>query len=137
MKYPIIHLFENDKNIYAQKKGPEVGSITLFDTFINSIILDSHGFKYKIKSVRRIGWVNFWGYHPLMKGRTAKIEYEFKEREQISLEVFKEIVIERLSKGVGQGFWYSKKDIPHLIEKVVISIDYQSVIECFMSDLNS
>lgn len=137
MKYPIIHLFENDKNIYAQTKGPEYASVSLFHTFINSIILDSQGYKCKVKGVRRIGWANFWGYHPLMKGRTAKIEYEFSEREQISLEVFKHIVVERLSAGVNRGFWYSEKDIPLLIEKVDKSPDYKSVVECFVNDFYS
>ena len=137
MKYPIIHLFENDKNIYAQTKGPEYASVSLFHTFNNSVILDSQGYKYKVRGIRRIGWANIWGYHPLMKGRTAKIEYEFSEREQISLDVFKYLVVERLSAGINPGFWYAKKDIPLLIDKVGKSLDYKLVVECFVNDLNS
>ncbi|TSD67270.1 hypothetical protein FFF34_007705 [Inquilinus sp. KBS0705] len=135
MQYPIIQLFENDKNIYAQSKGPEQASVSLFHIFVNSIILDSQGYKRKVKEIRKVGWANFWGYHPLIKGRTAKIEYEFSEQEHLSLDNFKSLVTERLLAGVNKGFWYAKKDIPFLVNKVSESYDYKSVVECFIKDL--
>ncbi|WP_285008666.1 hypothetical protein [Pedobacter faecalis] len=132
INYPILHLFKADKNIYTKAKGPELASTSLFGIFKDSYILDAQGKFFQVRGVRRVGWAYFFGYHPLMKGRTARVEYEFEDVNQLALPKFKEYVIERLKSGVSKGFWYSKKDIPMLIRKVEDASSYSVVVECFM-----
>ena len=132
LNYPILHLFENDKNIYAQKKPPQIASISQIFIFNNSIILDSKGHMFIVNKAFKIGWLYFFGFHPFIKGRTAKIDYEYKNMESLSLNKFKEIVINKLKQGVGQNFWYSKKQIPNLIERVKNSQDYKDIIDVFI-----
>ncbi len=132
INYPILHFFKTDKNIYSKAKGPELASISLCGTFKDSYILDSQGKFFQVRGVRRVGWAYLLGYHPLMKGRTARVEYEFEDVNQLALPKFKEFVIERLKSGVSKGFWDSKKDIPMLIRKVEGASSYRSVVECFI-----
>ncbi|WP_396175743.1 hypothetical protein [Flavobacterium sp.] len=121
--YPILHLFENDKNIYAQKQGPQIASVSKLCFFDNSIILDVNGYCYLVKKANKVGWLNFFGFHPLIKGRTAKIDYEFYKIEKISVEEFK---------GVDENFWYSKKQIPNLIKQVQDCKDFIKIIKIFI-----
>jgi hypothetical protein len=130
--YPILHLFENDKNIYAQKQGPQIASVSKLCFFDNSIILDVNGYCYLVKKANKVGWLNFFGFHPLIKGRTAKIDYEFYKIEKISVEEFKGIIIEKLTKGVDENFWYSKKQIPNLIKQVQDCKDFIKIIKIFI-----
>lgn len=132
MKYPLIHIFNNDKNIYAQTKGPALASIDLLHTFDNSVILDSNGVMHTVKRAYKTGWRYFFGYHPLMKGRTAKIGYEVSESKQLSLSEFKQAVMERLNSGVGNAFWYKEKDIPLLISQIKEKESFKAVVEYFI-----
>jgi hypothetical protein len=130
--YPIVHLFEKDKNIYAQKSKPQIASISKIDSFNNSIVLDSAGSLFVIKKAFKISWLYFFGFHPLIKGRTAKIDYEYSNIEKISLDKCKIIMIQKLSEGVNNGFWYTKKQIPSLIQKIESSKDYKEIIDIFI-----
>lgn len=132
MKYPIIQVFNNDKNIYAQIKSPALASVDLLSTFANSVILDSDGNMYKVKKAYKTAWAYLLGYHPLMKGRTAKIAYEFSEIRKLSLDEFKQFVIDKLNLGVKNDFWYKEKDIPTLVGQIKEKESFESVIECFI-----
>ncbi|RZJ76300.1 MAG: hypothetical protein EOO45_02800, partial [Flavobacterium sp.] len=127
MKYPIIQIFQNDKNIYAKEDGLAIASVNLMPIFVNSVILDSTGNVYRVKKAFRIGWAYFFGYSLLMKGRTAKIDFEFTEIEKYSLETLKELLVSKLQNGVERRFWYTEKNIPSLIARINQSEDYSSL----------
>lgn len=136
MKYPIIQILENDKNIYAESNTPAKADISLLPIFNNSIILDADGFKYVVKCAYKLRWMYFFGFHPLMKGRTVQIGYEFSEEGKIDLLGFKNFLTSKLSLGVEKKFWYKQKDIPELIKRINGAQNYKQIIDIFVFGLN-
>lgn len=134
MDFPIVHLLKNDKNIYADSESKQQSSPKLLHIFNDSIIIDSIGQKFTIKKAKIKSWAFFFGYHPFYKGRRANIDFDYKSVNQISLNEFKDIITEKLNTGVGKSFWYTKKDIPRLKERVMKAESYKGVIEIFLYD---
>jgi hypothetical protein len=136
-RYPIIQIIIGDKTIYAlnTKQGLErysdLGSLQVFN---ESVILDSTGKRYIVKKAIKKGWAYFFGYHPLHKGRTVKIDFIFDDIKQLSLMEFKETVIHQLDIGIGRSSWYRKKDIPDLILRINNSKSFEDVIAIFLYD---
>lgn len=136
MKLPVVSFLKNDKNIYADdsKQHLKSASTSLMHVSNDSTIIDSQGVLYKIKRTYQTGWRYLWGYHPLQKGRTAKIDFEIESTKKVSLDEFKNIIIEKLDGGVGRDFWYTKRDIPRLKERVTKAETHKEIIEIFLYD---
>lgn len=136
MNLPVVTYSNTDKNIYAfdSEKYLKRASIDLIHVLNDSYIVDSSGIFYHVDKAYKTKWLYLWGYNPLKKGRTAKIDFEIESTKKISLEDFKNIITEKLDSGVGRDFWYTKKDIPRLKERVMKAETYKEVIEIFLYD---
>ena len=136
MKLPVVYFLKNDKNIYADdsKLHLKSASTSLMHVSNDSTIIDSQGVLYKIKRTYQTGWRYLWGYHPLQKGRTAKIDFEIESTKKVPLDDFKNIIIKKLNSGVEKNFWYNKRDISRLKERVIKAETYKEVIDIFLYD---
>lgn len=136
MKYPVIAILNRDKNIYCfDRDHAEVCSSDLVNIFEKAIFFDSNLTKHTIHNAEKVSWAYFFGYHPLLKGRSIKIKFNIKHSELVSISDIKDKLISRLEMGVEKGFWYSKKDIPSLKDKVRKSKDFQSLVKVFNEDV--
>ena len=136
MKYPILVLLKSDKNIYAAEKSDvEYCIINLINIYEDSIFIDSNYNLYEIKRAIKKSWAYLFGYHPFLKGRTAKIEFEINDVKKLSLKDIQEILLEKLDKGVEKGFWYKNKDIPKLKTRVMSAKTINEIIKIFSEDL--
>ena len=136
MKYPIVAFLDRDKNIYSfDKKDSEICSIDLIEKFNNAVFYDSDLNKHLISNAEKISWAYFYGYHPLLKGRSVKIRFKIDRSEKVSLKDVKNALILKLENGVEPGFWYSKKDIPKLTENVHNAHDFNSLVKIFSEDI--
>lgn len=135
MNYPVIAILKNDKNIYSlNKSDAEICLVDLINIYEGAIFIDSRLKVYSIKNAYKISWAYFFGYHPLLKGRSARIKFVFEKVESISLKEVKEVLTNKLEKGVEKGFWYSVKTIPRLINRIDASKDFTQILKIFRED---
>lgn len=136
MELPVVYFLKNDKNIYAydSERRLKSASISLLHLSKDSVLIDSLGSFYNIKQAYKTGWRYLWGYHPFEKSKKAKIDFEIGSTKKISLYEFKNIITEKLDRGVGRSFWYTKKNIPRLKERVIKAETYKEIIEIFLYD---
>ena len=134
MNFPIIILSKGDNRIYAYTEN-EFGyaSLGLLDVYTDAMILDSKGIMYDVANAYQTGWGNmFFGYSLLMKGRSIKFKLNIRSQDQISLETFQDLLIERLNRNHTSGFWYSKRDIPRMKDAIIESKAYKDIIGIFL-----
>lgn len=138
MKFPIISLSHNNPNVYAfaDEKTSKTCGVDLLYVHNESIILDAEGIEYFIASAHKVKWAYIFGYHPFYKGRSVIVDFNISDKKQLQLDGFKQIVVERLNKGVKPPFWYTKKEIPWLKSKVEEANSFKQVIEIFLYDLS-
>jgi hypothetical protein len=130
--FPIIYLLKDDKIIYGcvEKKDFYKCELKFLDRFKNSIIIDSSGTYFEIDKAEKIGWGTWLlGYHPLMKGRSIKVKYFYKEIKKLEWAEFQEILINRLKMEVNP-IWYPNKPNT-IINRLNNSSNFQEVIELF------
>jgi len=136
MKYPVIAFLDGDKNVYSfEKKDAEICLIDLIRIFDKAIFFDSDLKKHFVENAVKVSWAYIFGYHPLLKGRSAKIKFRINQSEKVSVSDVKNELISKLDNGVEKGFWYSKKDIPGLKEKVNEATDFNSLARLFSEDI--
>ena len=79
MKYPVIAILDGDKNVYSfDKKDLEICSVDLIRIFNKSVFFESDLKKHFVSKAERVSWAYILGYHPLLKGRSAKIKFKEK-----------------------------------------------------------
>lgn len=131
--FPIIRIFNKEEIIYGCTNQHDYSrcDITYLSNFKNAIVIDSKGIYYLIENAKKIGWgYLLWGYHPLMKGRAIKIEFQYAEIKQLQYEEFKSIIVENLK---GNDNWYanSKKSILKALDD---GKPFKEIIEMFSYD---
>jgi len=131
-KFPIIKKFEGDNVVYGCTEEKEYGlcDLTFVDKNKNAIVIDSDGRLFRIDYATQTGWGTwFWGYHPLFKGRLAKVTYSYKEIRDMTWGEFSAFLTEHLSKKV-DPMWYPnpKKRILAQLER---TSSFQDIIEMF------
>lgn len=136
MNLPIILIFKDDPKIYATTDEDilKKSSLDLIDKFKEASIIDSTGMLYKIKRAYKVKWATlFWGYHPLFKGRMAKIEFEMESEYSINLRDFKDIVLGKINKKYFKHLYFDieKKGFLELIAK---QNNHKELIELFLYD---
>ena len=134
MNFPVVTLLKSDKLIYAAPDEKELkkASIDLIDIFKDAIFIDSIGIRYLVAKAYKIGWATIlWGYNPLIKGRTAKIDFEIKTQSQVSLEDFKIVLIERMEQKYSEHLYFDLKKEDMLI-KISSSNNFKELIELFL-----
>src|SRR5262245_56434565 len=136
MTFPIILIFKDDPKVYATKDEGMLkkGALDLIDKFKEASIIDSSGVLYKIKRAYKVKWTTlFWGYHPLLKGRKAKIEFEMESERTISTNDFRDIILEKINRKYFKHLYFDieKKEFLNLIAK---QNNHQELIELFLYD---
>lgn len=135
VKFPVIFLAKNDRRIYAYgtKKEMQKASEDLLSYYQDSIVVDSNGSYYEIEKAKKIGWGTIlWGYSPLIKGRTVKIDLIEKSNRAISIEEFKNFLNERLNNKVPSGFWYNDSNKEKLSAKLKSLYSFKEIIDIFI-----
>lgn len=134
MNFPIISLLKSDSFIYAAptEKNLKRASIDLIDIFRDALIIDSDGIEYLISKAYKIGWATLlWGYNPLIKGRTAKIDFEIKKSNQISLEDLKTILSERINRKYSKHLYFDL-DKQDMLERIKNRKSFKELVELFL-----
>jgi hypothetical protein len=133
MKFPVIGLLKGDSLIYIIDNETDLkkASVDLINIYTDSLIVDSSGKRFIVDKAFKTGWATiFWGYNPLINGRTATIDFEFSSVNDISLDEFKSILIERLKEKFVSHFYFdlSQAEIIELVDK---ADSFERVIEIF------
>lgn len=109
LEYPAIKLFKNDQRIYAyaDSRSFHRASPELIGLYSGARFIDAGGNEHRIRAARRVGWGTWlWGYHPLLKGRIARVDFAVDGTRRIDLVEFKRIVLDRLDPGAARPGWY-------------------------------
>lgn len=137
LQFPIVQVLK-DKLIYGVAKEQQFkrASLSLIDVFNDSIIIDSNGIFYEIKNAIRIGWATpFWGFHPFIKGRLIKIDFNIRSTNQLTLDGLKNILIDTVDQRYSTKFYFfSSKE--KLIKRISNASSFKEIIELFIYDTN-
>lgn len=136
-KFPIIQIIEGDNIIYGYTDTNEYykSDVNYIPKYQNSTVIDSDGTLFKINSAKKSKWGTWlWGYHPLLKGRIAIVDFEYDQPKKLTWEEFNNIVTEQLSKKVNP-IWYpnSKNKIQEHLDS---SDSFQEIIKLFSYELD-
>lgn len=136
--FPIITFKEGNNFLYFFDKEKDFSTTTELllkkEIFKGFIIVDSDGFIYKIKHVKKVGNIGFFGINPLLKDwwkdREIRVEFEFEPNlEKIHLDTLKEIVIEKVEKA--KQFWRESWSIKELRDAINNAKTFQELICLF------
>jgi hypothetical protein len=131
--FPSLVFIPTEKTIQAtnhQISRIGVESATLFD---GAIFIDQNGCKSTVLETKRTGWAYFWGYNPLLKGRSIKIALTFSDCEHISLDDLKEFISEKLDQKWRPVF-PNPVNNKILIQKMMESQSHLEIINLFLYD---
>jgi hypothetical protein len=135
MKFPVIGLLKGDSLIYIidNETNLKKASVDLVDTYKDSLIVDSSGKRFIVDRAFKTGWATiFWGYNPLINGRTATIDFEFSSIKDISLDEFKSILIERLKAKFVSHFYFDLSQV-EMIGLVDKANSFERLMEIFQN----
>jgi hypothetical protein len=107
--YPAVKLLAGDPRVYAYADAREFhrASADLIGIYRNAVFIDAAGWRYRIREAFRVGWGTWLlGYHPLLKGRIARIDFAVEDRRRLGLEEFKREITGRLKPSVSRPGWY-------------------------------
>lgn len=134
MKFPITIFDEKDPMVYSfpDEKSLKKSSEELFakNVWKSYRFIDSDGYEYSVLDVRRAGTRGFMGWNPLLKGKQIWVEFDLSERKSIDVDVFKSILLNRVS--LSESFWEESYDIDELKEEIRQSHDFETLIKFFL-----
>lgn len=131
MQFPVAVLKKNDPIIYVyedyetMRKTSE--KLLKQNIWQNCELVDSQGKKYNVSDVKKVGLRGLWGWHPLLKGKSIWVDFTFSDEEEISIEIFKEVVLSKIDKK--KSFWESVWDINDLKAKINNSVTIKEIIK--------
>ncbi len=135
--YPAVKLFAGDSRIYAyaDARGFHRASADLIGIYRNAVFIDAEGTQYRIREAFRVGWGTWlMGYHPLMKGRTARIDFSVVDRRRMDLGEFKQEIHERLKPSASHPGWYPDP-VEKMLPRVEKATSFAEVIALFLNDI--
>ena len=102
MIFPLIAIKKDDQNIYYFESAKPLNQTSqeLFDKKIYNQVkfIDSNGFVYDVKNVKKIGLAWLWGFNPFLKGKQIKIALEYDVHPNaMNLDDLKSIVLNLIS----------------------------------------
>lgn len=137
IEYPAIKLFRGDPRIYAYAGAGEfhLASADLIGIYVDAVFIDAGGTEYRIQSAHRVGWGTWlMGYHPLLKGRMAKIDFTPAGTRDLPLHEFRDMVASRLRlPGIGSD-WYPS-GIQKILPRVEKASSFEEIISLFLYDI--
>jgi hypothetical protein len=130
MEYPIAIFKQNDPliYIYLSEESLSKTSQELFERkfWEDTKIIDSAGCQYLITNVIKKGLRGIFGWHPLLKGKSIKVEFTFSEVEPVNFYEFQNEVKQQVSKAM--YFWENAWDIKELIRQIESSKSFNELI---------
>ncbi|MCU0560449.1 MAG: hypothetical protein MUD16_09685 [Desulfobacterales bacterium] len=139
LAYPAVKLFKNDPRIYAyaDARSFHLASTDLIGLYAGARFIDAAGTEVRVREAYRTGWgTRLWGYHPLIKGRTATIDFAVEGTRAIGLPEFKRLVLERLSPATARPGWY-----PAAAERIRPRVEqaesFGEIMALFLYDIES
>jgi ribosomal protein S24E len=131
--FPSLIFIPTEKTIQATDHQISRIGVEFASLFNAAIFIDQNGCKSTVLETKRTGWAYFWGYNPLLKGRSIKIALIFSDCEHISLNDLKEFISEKLDQQWRPVF-ANPVNNKRLIQKITESKSHIEIVNLFLYD---